>query len=48
MMKKNECIYIGTYLGGLSRYDLQTGQFYNYLEREEKESPILRMKLFSM
>ena len=35
--EENECIYIGTYLGGLSRYDLQTGQFYNYLERRKGE-----------
>ena len=36
--EENECIYIGTYLGGLSRYDLQTGQFYNYLERRTQYS----------
>lgn len=28
--EKNNCLYIGTYLGGLSRYDIQTGRFYNY------------------
>jgi len=27
-----DCVYIGTYLGGLSRYDIQTGRFRNYLE----------------
>ena len=26
----NNSIYIGTYLGGLSRYDQKTGRFYNY------------------
>lgn len=35
--EENACLYIGTYLGGLSRYDLQTGQFYNYLERRKGE-----------
>lgn len=28
---KREYIYIGTYTGGLSRYDRNTGRFYNYL-----------------
>lgn len=29
--KKRDQIYIGTYTGGLSRYDRKTGKFYNYL-----------------
>lgn len=28
---KRNCLYIGTYLGGLSRYDLKTKSFHNYL-----------------
>ena len=31
--EKNDCLYIGTYLGGLSRYDMRTGQFHNYLDK---------------
>lgn len=27
----NDMLYIGTHLGGLSRYDIQKGEFYNYL-----------------
>lgn len=34
--EKNEYLYIGTYLGGLSRYNIRTGQFYNYLDKEKK------------
>lgn len=29
--RQNDCLYIATYLGGLSRYDLPTGRFHNYL-----------------
>lgn len=29
--EKNECLYIATHLGGLSRYDLRTKRFHNYL-----------------
>ncbi|MDE6349064.1 MAG: response regulator [Bacteroides sp.] len=29
--EKNHSLYIGTYLGGLSRYDIQAGRFHNYL-----------------
>lgn len=36
--EKNDCLYIGTYLGGLSRYDMRTGKFYNYLEGWKKEA----------
>ncbi len=25
-------IYVGTYMGGLSRYDIRTGKFHNYLK----------------
>lgn len=28
--EKNNSLYVGTYLGGLSRYDLDTQRFYNY------------------
>lgn len=30
--EKNECLYIGTYLGGLSRYDIHSGRFHNYYD----------------
>ncbi|WP_294626988.1 hybrid sensor histidine kinase/response regulator transcription factor [uncultured Bacteroides sp.] len=36
--EQNNCLYIGTYLGGLSRYDLATGTFRNYY-REASSSP---------
>lgn len=29
--KERDVIYIGTYLGGLSRFDIRTGRFFNYL-----------------
>lgn len=28
--EKRNCLYIGTYLGGLSQYNLNTGRFHNY------------------
>ena len=34
--KKRDHIYIGTYTGGLSRYDRKSGKFHNYLEEFEK------------
>lgn len=36
--RQHHCLYIGTYLGGLSRYDLATGRFHNY-RKEENPSP---------
>lgn len=30
--KDRDCLYIGTYTGGLSRFDRRTNTFYNYLE----------------
>lgn len=30
--EKNNCLYIGTYLGGLSRYDIDAKRFHNYLK----------------
>ncbi len=36
--EKKDCLYIGTYLGGLSRYDLNTGHFYNYWKEETHSS----------
>lgn len=35
--EKNHSLYIGTYLGGLSRYDIQTGRFHNYLTAQNNE-----------
>ena len=29
--KENDAMYIATYLGGLSRYDMRSGKFFNYL-----------------
>ena len=34
--EKREHIYVGTYLGGLSRYDMKTGQFHHYLHDYRK------------
>ena len=31
--EKRECLYIGTYLGGLSKYDIRTGRFHNYFNK---------------
>lgn len=30
--RKNNNLYVATYLGGLSRYDIDSGRFYNYLQ----------------
>ena len=30
--REKDCLYIGTHLGGLSRYDIRSKRFYNYLE----------------
>ena len=32
-----EYIYVGTYTGGLSRYDKRTGRFYNYLSQYKRK-----------
>ena len=34
--EKRDHIYIGTYTGGISRYDKQSKRFYNYLTESEK------------
>lgn len=34
----NEALYVGTYLGGLSRYDMRTGKFYNYLKERAADA----------
>lgn len=34
--ESTDCMYIGTYLGGLSRYDMRTGKFFNYLTEYHK------------
>lgn len=36
----NECLYIGTYLGGLSRYDMRAGKFYNYLKERKGDANV--------
>ncbi|WP_390601994.1 ATP-binding protein [Bacteroides sp. f07] len=36
--EEKNCLYIGTYLGGLSRYDLNTSRFYNYWKEEAHSS----------
>lgn len=36
--KDNDCVYIGTYTGGLSRYDRKTKSFYNFLEHNTSEN----------
>ena len=36
--EENNALYIGTYLGGLSRYDLKTGKFFNYLTDYHKST----------
>lgn len=35
---KRDRLYIGTHMGGLSRYDRRTGQFYNYLDHRRQEA----------
>lgn len=34
--RKRNCLYIGTYTGGLTRYDIQKGIFHNYLKEFER------------
>lgn len=36
--EKSHCLYIGTHLGGLSRYDIRTGHFHNYLNEQKGEN----------
>jgi ligand-binding sensor domain-containing protein len=33
---KRDCLYIGTHMGGLSRFYRKTGRFYNYLNHSTK------------
>lgn len=43
-----DCLYIGTYLGGLSRYDLRTQTFHNYLNRSDNPGNIVyRVKIWN-
>ena len=35
----NDVMYIATFLGGLSRYDMRTGKFFNYLTDYKKSGP---------
>lgn len=37
---KNDYLYIGTHLGGLSRYDIQKNKFYNYQENPSANGPL--------
>lgn len=39
-------IYVGTYTGGMSRYDQNTGQFYNYVKKENGPDEIIYQMLF--
>lgn len=36
--EEHDMLYIGTHLGGLSRYDIKTGKFYNYLDKKGQEN----------
>lgn len=36
--ESRDCLFIGTYLGGLSRYDRQTHRFYNYLQHQPSQN----------
>ncbi len=37
--EKRECLYIGTHLGGLSRFDIKKHTFHNYLTVNGREGP---------
>lgn len=37
---KNDYLYIGTHLGGLSRYDIQKNKFYNYQQYPSGDAPL--------
>lgn len=46
--KENDRLYIATYLGGLSRYDLRTREFHNYLHRTDGPGNIIyHLKLWN-
>ena len=36
--REKDCLYIGTHLGGLSRYDIRSKRFYNYLEHPSENT----------
>lgn len=38
--KKHDMLYIGTHLGGLSRYDIQNNRFYNYLSEQSSTDTV--------
>lgn len=42
----NDMLYIGTHLGGLSRYDIKKKTFYNY--STDYKSPVMREELYTM
>lgn len=45
---EDDYLYIGTHLGGLSRYDLRQQRFYNYLEHSSGSSPAPRHFIYQV
>lgn len=45
---ENDYLYIGTHIGGLSRYDFQKKEFYNYLEHPSEDFPIPRRFIYQV
>ena len=46
--RENDYLYIGTHLGGLSRYDFQEKSFYNYLEHQLENTPAPRHFIYQV
>lgn len=46
--QENDYLYIGTHLGGLSRYDFQKKSFYNYLEHQLENTPAPRHFIYQV
>lgn len=46
--RENDYLYIGTHLGGLSRYDIQRKQFYNYQQHSTGEALVPRSFIYQV
>ena len=46
--RKNDCLYIGTHLGGLSRYDIRHNRFHNYRDHTPAHVPAPRQFIYQV
>lgn len=46
--RENDCLYIGTHLGGLSRYDIPNQRFHNYLNHSSAQAPAPRHFIYQV